>query len=181
MSFLETMAEEEKIVKYIDLPLQHASARVLKRMNRTGDRESLTALMKKNPREDSGRDAAHNAYYGFPGRDGGGIHRVAEFVKDIEFERLGCFAYSQEEGTPAALMPDQIDDEVKNHRAEIIMESQMNIMDRLGEKQVGGHHRVDGGHDRYAECWFGRSAMDAPDIDGKVFSLRKRSRTTVKW
>ena len=138
---LETMAEEEKIVKYIDLPLQHASARVLKRMNRTGDRESLTEFTE-----------------------------LAEFVKDIEFERLGCFAYSQEEGTPAALMPDQIDDEVKNHRAEIIMESQMNIMDRLGEKQVGGDITVlTEGFDRYAECWFGRSAMDAPDIDGKVF------------
>lgn len=91
-------------------------------------------------------------------------------MKDIEFERLGCFAYSQEEGTPAALMPDQIDDEVKNHRAEIIMESQMNIMDRLGEKQVGRDITVlTEGFDRYAECWFGRSAMDAPDIDGKVF------------
>ena len=77
-------------------------------------------------------------------------------------------------------MPDQIDDEVKNHRAEIIMESQMNIMDRLGEKQVGRDITVlTEGFDRYAECWFGRSAMDAPDIDGKVFSLRKRSRTTV--
>lgn len=107
---------------------------------------------------------------GFPGETEEEFTELAEFVKDIEFERLGCFAYSQEEGTPAALMPDQIDDEVKNHRAEIIMESQMNIMDRLGEKQVGRDITVlTEGFDRYAECWFGRSAMDAPDIDGKVF------------
>ena len=146
MSFLETMAEEEKIVKYIDLPLQHASARVLKRMNRTGDRESLTALMKKIREKIPGVTLRTTLITGFPGETEEEFTELAEFVKDIEFERLGCFAYSQEEGTPAALMPDQIDDEVKNHRAEIIMESQMNIMDRLGEKQVGGgHHRVDGG------------------------------------
>ena len=167
---LETMAEEEKIVKYIDLPLQHASARVLKRMNRTGDRESLTALMKKIREKIPGVTLRTTLITGFPGETEEEFTELAEFVKDIEFERLGCFAYSQEEGTPAALMPDQIDDEVKNHRAEIIMESQMNIMDRLGEKQVGGDITVlTEGFDRYAECWFGRSAMDAPDIDGKVF------------
>ncbi len=167
---LETMAEEEKIVKYIDLPLQHASARVLKRMNRTGDRESLTALMKKIREKIPGVTLRTTLITGFPGETEKEFTELAEFVKDIEFERLGCFAYSQEEGTPAALMPDQIDDEVKNHRAEIIMESQMNIMDRLGEKQVGGDITVlTEGFDRYAECWFGRSAMDAPDIDGKVF------------
>ena len=167
---LETMAEEEKIVKYIDLPLQHASARVLKRMNRTGDRESLTALMKKIREKIPGVTLRTTLITGFPGETEEEFTELAEFVKDIEFERLGCFAYSQEEGTPAALMPDQIDDEVKNHRAEIIMESQMNIMDRLGEKQVGRDITVlTEGFDRYAECWFGRSAMDAPDIDGKVF------------
>lgn len=167
---LETMAEEEKIVKYIDLPLQHASARVLKRMNRTGDRESLTALMKKIREKIPGVTLRTTLITGFPGETEEEFTELAEFVKDIEFERLGCFAYSQEEGTPAALMPDQIDDEVKNHRAEIIMESQMSIMDRLGEKQVGGDITVlTEGFDRYAECWFGRSAMDAPDIDGKVF------------
>ena len=167
---LETMAEEEKIVKYIDLPLQHASARVLKRMNRTGDRESLTALMKKIREKIPGVTLRTTLITGFPGETEEEFTELAEFVKDIEFERLGCFAYSQEEGTPAALLPDQIDDEVKNHRAEIIMESQMNIMDRLGEKQVGRDITVlTEGFDRYAECWFGRSAMDAPDIDGKVF------------
>lgn len=139
-------------------------------MNRTGDRESLTALMKKIREKIPGVTLRTTLITGFPGETEEEFTELAEFVKDIEFERLGCFAYSQEEGTPAALLPDQIDDEVKNHRAEIIMESQMNIMDRLGEKQVGGDITVlTEGFDRYAECWFGRSAMDAPDIDGKVF------------
>ena len=129
-----------------------------------------TALMKKIREKIPGVTLRTTLITGFPGETEEEFTELAEFVKDIEFERLGCFAYSQEEGTPAALIPDQIDDEVKNHRAEIIMESQMNIMDRLGEKQVGGDITVlTEGFDRYAECWFGRSAMDAPDIDGKVF------------
>ena len=90
---LETMAEEEKIVKYIDLPLQHASARVLKRMNRTGDRESLTALMKKIREKIPGVTLRTTLITGFPGETEEEFTELAEFVKDIEFERLGCFAY----------------------------------------------------------------------------------------
>ena len=167
---IDVIAKQEKVCKYIDLPLQHCNAEILHDMNRTGDRASLTALIKKLREKIPGLTLRTTFITGFPGETEEQFTELAEFVKDIEFERLGCFFYSQEEGTPAALMPDQIDDEVKNHRAEIIMESQMNIMDRLGEKQVGGDITVlTEGFDRYAECWFGRSAMDAPDIDGKVF------------
>ena len=167
---LDTIAEEEKIVKYIDLPLQHASGRILKAMNRRGDRASLTALMRKIREKIPGVTLRTTLITGFPGETKADFTELAEFVKEVQFERLGCFAYSQEEDTPAAELPDQIDEEVKNHRAELIMDSQMNIMDRLGEKQVGRDVEVlTEGFDRYAECWFGRSAMDAPDIDGKVF------------
>lgn len=167
---LDTIAEEEKIVKYIDLPLQHASGKVLSAMNRRGDRESLTALMQKIRAKIPGVTLRTTLITGFPGETEADFTELAEFVKEVQFERLGCFAYSQEEDTPAAELPDQIDEEVKNHRAELIMDSQMNIMDRLGEKQVGRDIEVlTEGFDRYAECWFGRSAMDAPDIDGKVF------------
>ena len=168
--FVSALAAMEKVCPHFHLSLQSGCDSVLKRMNRTGDRESLTALMKKIREKIPGVTLRTTLITGFPGETEEEFTELAEFVKDIEFERLGCFAYSQEEGTPAALIPDQIDDEVKNHRAEIIMESQMNIMDRLGEKQVGGDITVlTEGFDRYAECWFGRSAMDAPDIDGKVF------------
>ena len=167
---LDTIAEEEKIVKYIDLPLQHASGKILKAMNRRGDRESLTALMKKIREKIPNVTLRTTLITGFPGETEEDFTELAEFVKDVQFERLGCFAYSQEENTPAAELPDQIDEDVKNHRAELIMDAQMNIMDRLGEKQVGRDIEVlTEGFDRYAECWFGRSAMDAPDIDGKVF------------
>lgn len=167
---LDTIAEEEKIVKYIDLPLQHASGKVLSAMNRRGDRESLTVLMQKIREKIPGVTLRTTLITGFPGETEADFTELAEFVKEVQFERLGCFAYSQEEDTPAAELPGQIDEEVKNHRAELIMDSQMNIMDRLGEKQVGRDIEVlTEGFDRYAECWFGRSAMDAPDIDGKVF------------
>ena len=88
----------------------------------------------------------------------------------MQFERMGCFAYSQEEDTPAASLPDQVEEEVKEHRAEILMDRQMAIMEAQGLELVGQTLEVlVEGFDRYAECWFGRSYRDAPDIDGKVF------------
>lgn len=167
---LEVMAREEKIVKYMDLPLQHASGPVLKAMNRRGDRESLTALMKKIRERVPGVVLRTTIIAGFPGETEEDFTQVAEFLKDVRFERMGCFAYSQEEDTPAALLPDQIDEDVKEHRAEILMGDQMDIMDAQGQELIGQTLEVlVEGFDRYAECWFGRSYRDAPDIDGKVF------------
>ena len=167
---LDVMAEEEKIVKYIDLPLQHVSGNVLKAMNRRGDKESLLALVKKIREKMPDVTLRTTMITGFPGETEEDFTELAEFVKEAKFERLGCFTYSQEEGTIAGEMENQIDEEVKEHRAELITESQMIIMERLGEKHVGADIEVlTEGFDRYAECWFGRSKMDAPDTDGKVF------------
>lgn len=167
---LELMAREEKIVPYIDLPLQHASGRILKAMNRRGDRQSLTALMKKIREKVPGVVLRTTLITGFPGETEEDFTELAEFVKDVRFERLGCFAYSQEEDTPAAELPDQVDEDVKEHRAEILMGDQMDIMDAQGQELIGQTLEVlVEGFDRYAECWFGRSYRDAPDIDGKVF------------
>jgi ribosomal protein S12 methylthiotransferase len=88
----------------------------------------------------------------------------------MKFDRLGCFPYSAEEGTPAAEFPDQIEDEIKKQRADIIADIQSNVMARANDKFIGRDIIVlTEGFDRYAECFFGRSYMDAPDIDGKVF------------
>ena len=97
---LDTMAQEEKIVNYIDLPLQHASGPILRAMNRRGDRQSLTALMKKIRERVPGVVLRTTLITGFPGETEEDFTELAEFVKDVKFERLGCFAYSQEEGTP---------------------------------------------------------------------------------
>lgn len=167
---LSVMAEEEKIVKYIDLPLQHASGRVLKAMNRRGDRASLTALMQKIREKVPGVTLRTTLITGFPGETEDDFTELAEFVKDVRFDRLGCFAYSREEGTPAAELPGQLDEEVKAHRAEVIMDLQNRLMEERGAGFIGKTVTVlCEGFDRYAECWFGRSVMDAPDIDGKVF------------
>ena len=167
---LDVMAREEKIVKYIDLPLQHASGRVLRAMNRRGDRESLTQLIAHMREKIPGLILRTTLITGFPGETEEDFAELSQFVQDVRFDRLGCFAYSQEEGTPAAELPDQVEEDVKNHRAEIIMEQQMEIMQQKGEAMIGKAVTVlTEGFDRYAECYFGRTVADSPDIDGKVF------------
>mgnify|MGYP000282545994 FL=1 len=139
-------------------------------MNRHGDRESLTALMNKI------KDKIPNVIFrstfitGFPGETEEQFNQLADFVRDMRFDRLGCFPYSQEEGTKAAEMPDQLDEETKQRRADVIMEQQQIIMAQNNEKMIGKTIEVvTEGFDRYGECYFGRSAADAPDIDGKIF------------
>lgn len=174
---LQTIATEDKIVKYMDLPLQHCSERLLKAMCRTGSRKELTTLIQKMRAVIPNLILRTTLITGFPGETEEDFTDLAEFVRENRFERLGCFAYSQEEGTAAAEMPDQIDEDVKQHRMAIIMEDQMNIMQKWGEDQIGKTMRVlVEGFDRYAECFFGRSSADSPDIDGKVFFTAGRNK-----
>ena len=167
---LDVIAREKKIVKYIDLPLQHCSQRVLRAMHRAGSREELTALIRKMRERIPGLVLRTTMIAGFPGETQEDFDELCAFADEIGFERLGCFAYSQEEGTPAAELPDQLPKEEKERRRDVLMEQQSLAMQRWGESRVG--MTVDvlvEGFDRYAECWFGRSAADAPDVDGKIF------------
>lgn len=167
---LETIAGEEKIVKYMDLPLQHCSGRLLKLMCRTGNREELTALIRKMREKIPNLILRTTLITGFPGETDEDFTELAEFVNEIRFERLGCFPYSQEEGTAAAEMPDQIDEDVKQNRMERIMEDQMRIMQEWGEQQTGKTFRVlVEGYDEESGCWAGRSWADSPDIDGRIY------------
>lgn len=167
---LDVMAEEEKIVKYLDLPIQHCNGEILRNMNRVGDREYLTCLMNKIRTKISDVTLRTTLITGFPGETNEQFEELAEFVKEIRFDRLGCFAYSQEEGTPAAGFDGQLDEETKTHRAEIIMEQQQLISEQNNEKKLGNiYEAVVEGFDKYAECYFGRCRADAPDIDGKAF------------
>ena len=172
---LDTIASEEKLVKYLDIPLQHCNEDILKRMNRGGSRESLAALIKKIRERIPGVILRTTMLTGFPGETEEQFTELCQFVKEMKFERLGCFAYSAEEGTPAAEFEDQVPIKIKEKRSEIVMEEQMFISDRFNESQLGKTLEVvTEGFDRYAECWFGRSAMDAPEIDGKVFFTSDR-------
>lgn len=167
---LDVMAGEEKVVPYIDLPLQHCSERVLRAMNRRGSRASLTALAEKIRERVPGVILRTTLIAGFPGETEEDFTELAEFVKEVRFDRLGCFTYSQEEGTPAADLPGQVDEEEKERRTEIIGEMQMDIAEEKAQRYIGQRFRVlVEGFDRYAECWFGRSYMDAPDVDGRIF------------
>lgn len=167
---IATVRDEPKLVKYFDIPLQHCNGDVLKRMNRHGDKQTLAALINKIRNEIPGVIIRTTLIAGFPGETEEQFGELVDFVNEMKFERLGCFAYSVEEGTPAAKMDGQLDEDVKEHRADVIMQEQMFISDRYNQTLVGKElETVVEGFDRYAECWFGRSAADAPEIDGKVF------------
>ena len=175
---IDVIAREDKLVKYLDIPIQHCNGDILKRMNRHGDRESLTALMAKLRDRIPGVTLRTTLITGFPGETEEQFNELAEFVAEVKFDRLGCFAYSPEEGTPAASFPDQVPEEEKQRRADIIMEQQMFINDALNEQKLGSKvELVVEGFDRYAECCFGRSAADAPEIDGKIFFTTPRKLT----
>lgn len=167
---IEVMAREDKIVKYIDLPLQHCNEKVLKTMNRKGSKEYLTNLISKLRTAIPDITLRSTFIAGFPGETDEQFEELAKFAKEVKFQRLGCFAYSQEDNTPAAKLPNQIDDEIKNHRAEIIMEQQQLIMEEYAENMIGTEVEVlVEGFDKYAECYFGRTKGDAPEVDGNVF------------
>ena len=167
---LDTIREEEKIVKYIDLPLQHCNGRILKAMNRRGDNESLLRLVSHIRERIPGVVLRTTLIAGFPGETDEEFEELSNFVGQTRFERLGCFAYSQEEDTPAALLPEQVDEDVKNRRAELITEQEALILNEFCESIIGKEIDVlVDGFDRYAECWFGRSVYDAPEVDPCVF------------
>lgn len=167
---IDTMAQEEKIVKYIDLPMQHCSAQVLHNMNRKGDRDTLKAKVEKLREKIPDITIRTTFITGFPGETRENFEDLAEFAKEMKFQRLGCFAYSQEENTKAAEMSMQIDPEIKQKRADIIMEQQQLIMEEYCKQLMGKTITVlCEGYDRYAECYFGRSQADAPEVDGVVF------------
>lgn len=173
---LDVMATEPKVVKYFDIPIQHCNNEILKAMNRKQDKDMLVSLFKKIRERVPNVTLRTTLITGFPGETEEQFNELCDFIEEIQFDRLGCFTYSAEEGTKAAEMENQIDEEVKAKRAEVIMEQQAIIMERLNEKKVGSTIKVIvEGFDKYGECYFGRSEADAPDIDGKVFFTSESS------
>lgn len=167
---LDVMAAEDKVLNYMDIPIQHVSGKVLTAMNRTGDARTLRELIARIRDRVPGIVLRTTVMTGFPGEGEAEFVELCQFIQDVKFERLGCFAFSSEEGTVAASLPGQIEEEEKQRRRDIVMEEQTRISDAYNQAQVGKTIPVlVESYDRYAECWFGRSEGDAPDIDGKVF------------
>lgn len=166
---LDVMAETENIVEYLDIPIQHADASVLKAMNRKGDRERLLQLIEKIRARMPDAVLRTTLITGFPGETEEAFETLCDFVKTARFDRLGCFAYSAEEGTPAAALPNQIDEETKRERGDVIMEMQYRIFDEKNRENIGKIFKtVVEGYDPYTDSYFGRTERDAPDIDGQV-------------
>ncbi len=167
---IDVIASEPKIVKYLDIPIQHSNADILKAMNRPGNEEELTKLFAKLRSKIKDITIRTTLITGFPGETEEQFNGLAEFVKKMEFDRLGCFPYSEEEGTKAAAMENQVDEEVREHRAEIIMQQQQLISEKKNNEKMGKvFEAVVEGYDQWGECYFGRTKSDAPDIDGKIF------------
>lgn len=159
-----------KVIPYIEMPIQHSEKNVLRRMNRPGDRESLLVLVQKLRQKIPRVVLRTTLMVGFPGESEEDFAGLCEFVKAAKFDKLGVFAFSPEENTPAYDMDGQIDEATKARRAEIVENLQSQIAFQKMEARLGQCESVVcEGFDRFAECYFGRSVAEAPDIDGKIF------------
>ena len=155
--------------------MQHCNGEILKRMNRKGDKNSLTAIIRKLREEIPEVTLRTTFISGFPGETEENFAELHRFVKQMQFDKLGCFAYSPEEDTPAASFDDQIDEQTKQDRIELIMADQMEISAKKNEQKIGSTVEVIvEGYDSYIKCYFGRTAADAPEVDGKIFFFATR-------
>ncbi len=168
-ALIEVMATEPKIVKYLDIPIQHCNSKILKLMNRRGDGDFLRALFAKLRSRIPGLVLRTSVITGLPGESEEEFTELCEFLKEQRLERVGAFAFSPEEGTPAAEMeyPDQA---VALERAQMVETIQSAIMDAYSEKLIGTRMEIlVDGYDAELEQFYGRSFADSPDIDGRVW------------
>ncbi len=172
---LELISKEKKLCKYLDMPIQHVNGEILKKMNRKGDENSLRALIERIRSKVPDITLRTTLITGFPGETEEQFTQLAQFVKDIKFDRLGCFPYSAEENTVAANMPEQIEEQIKVDRMESIMETQLAVNNEKNNEKIGKTFEVlIEGYDDYIRCYYGRSYADAPEIDGKIFFISGR-------
>lgn len=169
-SLIDVIANNKKVVKYIDMPIQHISDPVLKRMNRRSDEKQIREVISKLREKVPGIVLRTSLIVGFPGETKDDFNLLHEFVKEGNFERLGVFSYSREEGTPAYDFESQVSEKTKERRRDILMREQLRIHTTFNESLIGKTLKVIcEGYDEVAESYFGRCFADAPDIDGKVF------------
>lgn len=166
---IDVIATEPKIVKYLDIPIQHCNSKILKLMNRRGDGDFLRALLKKLRAKIPGLVIRTSLITGLPGEGEEEFRELCDFLRETRMERVGAFAFSPEEGTPAAEM-EHVDAETAQKRAEIVEMLQSEIMDEYNASLIGKTMEVlVDGYDEEAEQFYGRTYADSPDIDGRVW------------
>ncbi len=167
---IEQIANSEKILPYFDIPIQHASDKMLSSMNRRGDRAYLLSLFGKIQKRIPDASLRTTVIAGFPGETKEDLEALLSFMRKVEFDKLGAFAYSREEGTVGYGLPDQVEEKVKNKRVEILLSEQGKISLKKNRMKRGKTLEVlTEGYDMLAGCYFGRSKYDSLDVDGKVF------------
>lgn len=173
-SLIEVIANEEKVCNYIDIPLQHSDSTVLKNMNRVGDGNDYRVLLDKMRKAIPDLALRTTFMVGFPGETDEQFENLCDFVKDMKFDKMGCFTFSPEEDTPAFDMDNQIDEDVKKRRQEVLMNAQYSITEASNKSRVGNVYKVI--IDSFADGKYtGRSYMDSPEIDsGIIFTSNKK-------
>ena len=176
---IEQLRTNDRLVKYMDVPVQHISDTVLTRMNRHGGKSLIVDTVKRLRERVPGITLRTTAMVGFPGETEEDFVELCEFIKEARFDRFGAFTYSPEDDTEAALMPDQIDEQVKQDRYDILMQTQLTVSEELNQSKLGSEITViTDGYDAVAEVYFGRSQADAPDVDGKVYFRAPKGKYT---
>ena len=169
-ALIDVIAREHKILKYIDIPLQHINDRILKAMNRRSTKAEIIALLQKLRDRLPGLVLRTSLICGLPGETEEEFEELCDFLRESGIERAGIFQFSPEEGTPAAVMPDQVDPDTAKRRVELLVELQSRVMDAWNESRLGETLEVlCEGFDPDMGCYAGRSYADSPDVDGKVF------------
>ena len=167
---VDELRDNDRLVKYMDIPIQHISDSVLQRMNRHGGKALICDAVKRLRRQVPGIILRTTAMVGFPGETDEDFAELCEFVKEARFDRFGAFTFSPEEGTLAADMEDQIDEQVKQDRYDVLMQTQLTVAEEKSRENIGKTLTVlVDGFDSVAEVYYGRSFADAPDVDGKIY------------
>ena len=167
---IDVIAAQQKIVRYLDIPLQHINDRLLRAMNRRGTKAEIVSLLDKLRKKIPGVVIRTSLICGLPGEGEEEFEELCDFLKEAKLERAGVFRFSPEEGTPAAAMPGQVPPEVAERRVELVTDLQSRIMDRYNEDRLGTVMEVlCEGFDADGGCYAGRTYADSPDIDGKVY------------
>ena len=183
---IEELRTNDRLLKYMDIPVQHISDSVLKRMNRHGGKELIYETIDRLKKGVPDIVLRTTAMVGFPGETEEDFAELCQFIKDVRFDRFGAFTFSPEEGTAAAEMADQIDEQVKQDRYAILMQTQLTVSEEKTAERIGDTLIVlCEGYDSIAEVYHGRSYADAPDVDGRVYfkskeKLEQGSFVTVK-